>query len=124
MHRFRSRLVAVLAAPVLVFSLVACGDDDGGGGSPRAQAIRQVSDLMMADDEAEMMGFDREAADCVAAAVVDAVGAERVLAELDESGDLDGLDDDDLDPEIAMALVGAIFECIDIEDMMGDLPQQ
>ena len=121
MSRRRSRLLAVLVAPILAFGLVACGDDDGGGS--RGQAINQLSDMMMADagPEAEMMGVDREVADCIAEAVVDAVGAETVLQAMAAAdGDPDAVDpfDDDLDPEVEMALMNSMFECMDFEGMM------
>lgn len=118
----RSRLLALLAAPVLVVSLVACGDDDGGGS--RAQAVNALSDMMMADagSEAEMMGIDREVADCIAEAVVDAVGADTVMEGIAASeGDIDAVDpfdDEDLDPEVEMALMNSMFECMDFEGMM------
>ena len=124
----RSRLLAVLAVPVLVFGLVACGDDDGGGGS-RGQAVSQLSDMMMADagPDDEMFGFDREMADCIAEAVVDAVGADTVLQGIAASdGDLDAVDpfdDEDLDPEVEAALMSSMIECMDFEGMMEDFDE-
>ncbi|MFP4512993.1 MAG: hypothetical protein ACLFRV_08625, partial [Acidimicrobiales bacterium] len=77
MRRLRTRITAVISVPVLALALVACGDDGGGGGS-EAEARSELSDLFMAEGEMEAMGMDRDAADCMAEAVVDAVGAETV----------------------------------------------
>lgn len=64
----------------------------------------------------EAMGMDREAADCMAEAIVDAVGAETVLAASEEGdGDLESIDDPELEQELGLAVTEAMFDCLDLD---------
>ncbi|MFP4514046.1 MAG: hypothetical protein ACLFRV_13975, partial [Acidimicrobiales bacterium] len=63
------------------------------------------------------------AADCMAEAVVDAVGAETVLAASEEGdGDLETIDDPELEEELGMAVTTAMMECLDVD--MEEPPEE
>lgn len=112
------RAVLALAAPV-VFVLAACGDDDGGADpAPFVEALSE--DIQSGEDDE--FSLDDEAADCVAAAIVDTVGADRLEEEgiePDELADADSLDDLDvsIDDEAVEELGDALGDC----DLEGSL---
>ena len=110
--------------------LVACGDDDGGGGlgQPATTAVAPVStaggdlltgelgEAMMAEAVAGMIeaGFDPVQAECVVGAMMTEFGADELIALSGEG---------EPSPEVGFRMVGIFDECgIDMEDLTGIAP--
>ena len=96
----RSPLLAALTAVALVLGLAACGqEDDPTAAEVRADLVEELQayDAELSDDEAE----------CVAEAIVEAVGVDE-LNDLDFSAE----DPEDLDEEFGAAAVAARDDCL------------
>lgn len=129
-HRSLRPLFALFLALGLV--LAACGDDGGDGGdasggdnggefaAEREAYLEALVDDIESDEPFE--GFE-EAAPCLAAALIDTVGVERLIDEdiaVEEFADADSLADFDieLDDDGIAQLSAAFDDCIDLRQLM------
>lgn len=100
----KRRVLSLVAAAGLAATGIACGGDDGGGGSgPQAEFAAQL----IAEANQDGFGIDEACVRRVTSELSDA-DARALLAD----------DDDELSMEGAMAMF-ALFECIDLD--FGDL---
>lgn len=115
MSPFWSRFMSAFAALALVLSLGACGDDGGGGPGNRAAMIEMMTDEMVAEDQ---LGIERDEARCIATAMVDEVGYEKIRTAMGDSDSFNDMDiDDEFDAELGMAMLQAMMDCMDTDDL-------
>jgi hypothetical protein len=104
------RLIAALVSLSLALSLSACSDDDDVPQS-RGEMINQIAAELSAEDE---IGLEGDEARCVAEAIVDEIGFERLRSELEDAGGtFDDIDNDELAGEVGLAMFGAMLDCVD-----------
>jgi hypothetical protein len=115
---------------VLVLAVGACSpgggvrpDEDASDIGAEEQAVEQLTAEFAGMDDPNGVRFSEDEARCAAEAVVEALGADRVvdLGPDPAAGDAAGLTDAALDPEEQGAVYEAMTGCIDLEAQMTDL---
>lgn len=114
----RSTLAAGAIALLLIAT--ACGDDGGGSGSSGddAEYVDAIAAAMTAEmSEQDLALFGEDGARCTAAAIVDAIGVDGLIAlglDLDAIENGDQLDESDLSAEQVEPLADGVLDCIDL----------
>ena len=118
---------AFIAAVALGFAVAACGDDGEADAQPYIDAVS--ADLQDPDDD-DSPGLDEETAECLATALVDVVGADRLeeddidpddLADAESLDDLDITLDDDAQEQLADGIVDCDVETAIVEAAIDEI---
>jgi hypothetical protein len=91
----------------LALALAGCGDDEPTAEERRADAVDQLADDLRAETDGAL---SRQAAECVAAELVDTVGEERF-------DDLVAAADDDGDPALRDQVVDVFAACDAVDSL-------